>query len=149
MLTTALVRPIRRFNAWENCVPQLKGRFATFTSANDPRETESWNAWYQSTHTPDAIGSGAFVSAVRCEAVPHSATEEVNPTAVIGGNMAYQYSHVTLYDIERDDVERALGVAGDAQELWQVQQRMHPNHSAVISFTFRPSGKWGSAGYRG
>lgn len=99
MLTTALVRPIRRFNGWENSVPELKGRFATFTSANDPRETESWNAWYQSTHTPDAIGCGAFTSAVRCEAVPHTPTEEVYTTA-------------------------------------------------AIAFTFRPSGRWGSEGYR-
>lgn len=109
-----------------------------FSHSNNPAKEKEWNDWYMATHTPESIKTGAFSRNTRCErALP--------PT--MGGNMEAAFTHLAIYDIDRDP--NASPVDWKTIEWgWENGGLMNHNHTGTPSLSGPPVGKYGAIGYR-
>jgi len=64
----------------------------------------------------------------------------------MGGNMEIAFSHLTIYDIDMEDVENA-GKTVSRHKEWEAKGLMQANHSTGAGITCRPTGKWAGVGF--
>lgn len=117
--------------------PKTKALHLIFSSSNDPAKSDEWNEWYMYTHSPEAIKTGAFVRATRFE--------RILPEPV-GGNMEVFFSHLTIYDVERDEKLPPIDWP-TIEKDWEARGLYHPNHTGAPGFMLKPAGRWAAKGY--
>ena len=69
----------------------------SYVMTNDPAHIDEWNTWLDDVHVPDMIASGAFVNARRWH--------RLNPPR-------YAANYLTVYDVELDDLGKAVHLSG-------------------------------------
>ncbi len=137
-ILSTLVQPYGRWGTKRAPSASVKAHHLVFSTANDPNKLEEWDQWYQDVHSPDAISTGAFTTCVRCRPVPPPAS----------GSMQLNWSRVTIYDIENDEVEKTDALAGSRIEQWRAAGRIHPNMCGVYNLVMKPTGKWAPLGLK-
>lgn len=136
-IMSALVEPYGDFAEVPVPSSRVRGHHLVFSASNDPRKTAEWDEWYQKVHSPDAVSTGAFTRFTRCR--------RVMPQGV--GGMELYFTHLTIYDIESDEVEKTDALAGSRIEQWRAAGRIHPNMSGTYNLLLKPTGKWAGKGF--
>jgi hypothetical protein len=128
---------LRAFGRWtEKPEPSAAttGHILTFTLCNRPALEDEWNAWYDDTHIPDMLESGAFAAATRWVRLER---ERFRP------------NYLTLYDITLPDLAEAGRRSAAVMPGIIAAGRKMECHAGTLTVSLRPAGKWGAAGYRG
>jgi hypothetical protein len=111
----------------------LQGHIMAYVMCNQvPREAE-WDAWYDATHLPDMMDSGAFSAGsrwLRRDLAPYGA------------------NHMTLYDVEGHSVEKAVELSAMVMPGIAAAGRKLDCHVGAMTVTLRPTGRHGGAGLR-
>lgn len=109
----------------------LEGHVVAYVLPNQAGRYDEWDAWYDATHLPDMMASGAFVAGSRWR--------RRTPRA-------YGANDVTLYDVAgmsmEDAVERSAAVLPGLVE----HGRKLDCHVGGLSFVVRRTGRHGGAG---
>lgn len=113
--------------------PELEGHIVAYVMCNQPARFAEWDAWYEATHLPDMMDSGAFAAGsrwVRRDPAPYGA------------------NHVTLYDIAGRSIASAVEASAAVMPGIAAAGRKLDCHVGAMTVTLRPSGRFGGAGLR-
>ncbi len=92
----------------------LKGILVFFNNCNDPAKDEEYNRWYNETHIPDVLGTGAV----------HSPSRWISEWEHPGQRVKTRY--MAVYETDQDPRD-ALAQIQPHSRRWQEEGRMHPN----------------------
>jgi hypothetical protein len=112
--------------------PALKGHVMSYVMTNDPTHTDDWNAWLDNVHVPDMLASGAFVNARRWH--------RLDPAR-------YGANYLTVYDVELDDLGKAVQLSGMVMPELLRTGRMDTAHYGGMRAMLSPSGRFGATGW--
>lgn len=111
----------------------LQGHILAYVMCNQPGRESEWDAWYDSTHLPDMMASGAFAAGSRWfRRVP----------------TLYGANHLTLYDVAGHTVEQAVELSAKVMPGITAAGRKLDCHVGGLIFTVRPCGRYGGEGFR-
>jgi hypothetical protein len=112
----------------------LTGHVMSYVMTNDATRVAEWNEWLDNVHVPDMMGSGAFVGAHRWQ--------RVEPAR-------YGANYLTIYDVELDDLSKAVHLSGVVMPELLKAGRMFTSHYGGMRATLAPYGRHGARGWRG
>ena len=92
----------------------LKGILVFFNNCNDPAKDEEYNRWYNETHIPDVLGTGAV----------HSPSRWISEWEHPGQRVKTRF--MAIYETDQDPRD-ALAQIQPHSRRWQEEGRMHPN----------------------
>ena len=98
--------------------PGLTGLILAQVMPNDPALLAEWDQWYDATHLPDMMASGAFAAGSRWR---RASPVEVGP------------NHLTLYDIDVSPVEAAVQRSAAAMPALIAGGRKHRAHLGALT----------------
>jgi hypothetical protein len=111
--------------------PRLRGQILAYVACNRPQRADEWNRWYEDTHVPDMLESGAFAAATRWR--------RREPAR-------YRANDLTLYDVSDRPVEEAVELSAAVMPGIVAAGRKLDCHVGALTVTLRPSGRHGGAG---
>jgi hypothetical protein len=128
-----VMKPVGAWNQRAEPHAGLNGQVIAFTGPNDPAKEDEWHAWYDQTHVPDMMASGAFVDTTRWVR-----TEPAR----------FGLNYLTVYDVELEDVGQAVALSGAAMIPVIEQGRLMECHAGGLRMALRPAGRYRGSGYR-
>lgn len=113
--------------------PDSTGHILAYVMCNQRARQAEWDAWYDATHLPDMMQSGAFRAGSRWLR---------REPARYGAN------HLTLYDVAGRSVEEAVALSAKVMPGIAAAGRKLDCHVGAMALTLRPTGRYGGAGLR-
>lgn len=113
---------------------ELRGHVLAEVLCVDPARTAEWDRWYDATHVPDMMASGAFRGATRWRRVPEP---------------DWGAGHLTLYDVSLPDVTDAVARSAAIMPDLIARGGKHPAHCGGLTMALQAAGRWAGAGCRG
>jgi hypothetical protein len=125
--------PTGRWSTWPEPTDARTGQIIAYVGPNDPAIEDEWNAWYDAVHAVDMVDSGAFAGVTRW---------------VRTDRARFGPDHLTIYDVELDDLDDAVALSLAAMGPAHAAGRLHPRHAGGLRSTLRVHGRHGAAGHR-
>lgn len=111
------------------------GLLIVFCKCNAPAEAEAWSAWYDDVHLPDLLRGGDG---------PWVATRFELAEKPVPGMPGIGFSHVTLYELEGEGLERQVEALFARDRELRRAGRVHPHHCVIDAQLFRAHGRFSS-----
>lgn len=109
------------------------GLLISFVKCNLPAQERSWAAWYDDTHLPDLLqGDDAPRLATRWEL-----SQKPQP-----GMPGIGFSHVTIYELDRADVQGQAEALVARDAALRKDSRIHENHAVIDAHVFVAHGRY-------
>lgn len=109
----------------------LQGHILAYVMPNQPHREAEWDSWYDTVHLPDMMTSRAFRAGSRWR------RRDLAP---------YGANDLTLYDVEGFSVEEAVERSAAIMPSLVERGRKLDCHVGALTFTVRPTGRYGGAG---
>lgn len=122
-----------RWSRWPEPTDARTGQILAYVGPNDPAHEHEWNEWYDAVHAVDMLDSGAFAAVSRWVRLDRA---------------RFGPDHLTIYDVELDDLGEAVSRSAAAMGPAHAAGRLHPRHAGGMRATLRAHGGHGPAGFR-
>ena len=113
-------------------MPRTHGMLVAFTRCNDAARAAEWDEWYDAEHLPDLVREGG----------PWVATRFRLPDPPAPGRPSLGFTHVSLYEIDDEDLDGAARRLLTRDRALRRRKRMHPAHCVIGVELLRAHGRY-------